>query len=147
MLDTGGVDDDGRVAAVRLGVLREEVHERVGSLTPMPPTLPARDAALWVQQTLVEIGFAVLGVLAGLNRRYYSAFQFKHMHAFVDSLEHKPPDLAERLAKLVDGDQAAAIAHVEALVHDTLDLLSRYLPDVDLPAFGHQPGERLQPWR
>ena len=27
------------------GVLREEVHERVGSLTPMPPTLPARDAA------------------------------------------------------------------------------------------------------
>jgi glycosyltransferase involved in cell wall biosynthesis len=41
---TGGIDDDRRVIAVGLGVLREEVHERVGSLTLMPSTLPARDA-------------------------------------------------------------------------------------------------------
>jgi hypothetical protein len=39
--------------------------------------LDRRDATLWVQQTLATNALNVLGVLAGLNRCFYSTFQMK----------------------------------------------------------------------
>src|SRR5579884_1282842 len=46
--------------------------------------LALRDATLWEHHILVESAQNILGVLAGLNRLYYSTFQFKRMRSFVE---------------------------------------------------------------
>lgn len=109
--------------------------------------MPSRDGELWVRHTLTEIAFSVLGILAGLNRRYYSAFQFKRMHDFVGTLAIRPPDLAERLSLVAGGPQPTAIEQAESLVGDTLGLIARHLPECDTSTLRRKPGERQQPWR
>ena len=42
-------------------------------------SLARRDTVLWQQQLLVDCAQGLLGALAGLNRRFFSTFQFKRM--------------------------------------------------------------------
>src|SRR5262249_23641568 len=84
--------------------------------------LERRDAALWRQQALVEAAFNLLGTLAGLNRVWFTPFQFKHLRAFVAQLALAPPALADRLELLVATSPSEAIAALESLVADTQQL-------------------------
>src|SRR5262249_39800609 len=84
-------------------------HLRLFPIWYIEPSLATRDATVWVQQMLVEGAQHLLGILAGLNRRYYSEFQFKHMRAFVAGLRIAPPDLAARIDGLFAMEQSAAI--------------------------------------
>lgn len=52
--------------------------------------LARRDATLWAHQMLVESAFSLLGVLAGLNRRYFSTFQLKRMRHLIDQMPLAP---------------------------------------------------------
>jgi hypothetical protein len=52
--------------------------------------LDARDATLWHFQIRVETAYALLGILAGVNRLYFTTFQFKKMHRFVAEMRVKP---------------------------------------------------------
>jgi hypothetical protein len=74
---------------------------RLFPLWYIEPTLPARDATVWVQQMLVEGAQHVLGILAGLNRKYYSPFQFKQMDTSPASARlgkrHPPWDLPDEI--------------------------------------------------
>ena len=62
--------------------------------------LDARDATLWHFQIRAETAYNVLGILAGLNRLYFTTFQFKKMRSFVDEMQVKPDRLADRLDEL-----------------------------------------------
>lgn len=106
-----------------------------------------RDARLWVQQELVQGAFSILGVLAGLNRCYFSPFQFKRAHQFVAGLALAPADLADRLEALFAVPPAPAIAQLEQLVAETLALVDEHLPNAHTGALRHSPGAREQPWR
>lgn len=50
----------------------------------------------------------LLGVIAGLNRRYYSPFQLKRVHRFVNQLDIAPADFSDRLELLFHADIASA---------------------------------------
>ncbi len=105
-----------------------------------------RDATLWLNQTLVESAQNILGVLAGLNRLYYSTFQFKRMRQFVDQLSIKPDHLADRLDDLFRLDAEAAIDQLESLVADTVALVEKHQPQADTSKVRQKLGQRQQPW-
>ena len=72
--------------------------------------LDARDATLWHFQIRTETAYNLLGILAGLNRLYFTTFQFKKMRRFVDQMPIKPERLADRLEELFRQTPAAAAA-------------------------------------
>jgi len=63
--------------ALRLATVRR--YWRFFPLWYEAAALPKRDAELWRLDVLLEGAFNLLGVLAGLNRLYFTRFQFKHM--------------------------------------------------------------------
>ena len=108
--------------------------------------LSARDAELWRLDMLLEAAFNLLGVLAALNRVYFARFELKRLRALVAKFEHAPPDLADRLERLVQLPAPEAAAELGSLVVETRDLVARELPDLELP-LRRPPGTRAQPWQ
>jgi hypothetical protein len=122
-----------------------ERHLRFAPLWLGDGRMATRDATLWRHQMLVEASLNLLAVLAGLNRVYFSGFQFKRLHAFADRLASRPDDLAGRLDRLFE-EPATAGAGLEALVRETIALVERDLPDVDTAPARRWLGRRPAPW-
>ncbi|VEP16337.1 conserved hypothetical protein [Hyella patelloides LEGE 07179] len=55
--------------------------------------LATRDTTLFQHQIRLEAGQNLLGVLVGLNRLYYSTFQFKRMKQFIEQMNIAPENL------------------------------------------------------
>jgi AcrR family transcriptional regulator len=112
----------------------------------MQEKLTRRDATLWYSQIMVESAQNILGVLAGLNRQYYSTFQFKRMGRFVDQLAIAPKNLALRLESLFHLKTDAAVFELEGLVRATIAIVETYMPQVDTASAKRKLGWRQQPW-
>lgn len=106
-------------------------HLRFFPLWYVGDRLARADALLWHYQARVEVLQNVLGVLAGINRLYYSTFQFKRMRRFIASMQHAPTDLAARVEHILTSDPATAGVALESLVADTLDIVEHEMPDID----------------
>jgi hypothetical protein len=122
-----------------------ERHLRFFPLWMIDERMAVRDAVLWRQQVLVEAATNLLAVLAGLNRLYFSSFQFKRMHAFASRMTQAPSDLAGRIDCLFTQPDRAA-TELESLVGETVELVERELPDVDTTAATRWLGVRPAPW-
>lgn len=101
--------------------------------------LKPRDARIWLHEELVDAAYQVLGVLAGLNRVYFSRFQFKLLHRFAGSLAIAPSDVAGRLDHLIAGDDDRAVATLEQVV-------AVHFPGARIPPLRRPPGSRYQGW-
>ena len=108
--------------------------------------LDARDATLWHFQIRVESAYALLGILAGLNRLYFTTFQFKKMRRFVGAMRVKPERFAERLESLFKETPADAAASLELLTRDVLALVERDMPDLDVARIQRRVGGRRPRW-
>jgi hypothetical protein len=112
--------------------------------------LGARDATIWRNDVLVQSAYNVVGVVAALNRQYFSRFEFKRAGKFLSRLEIAPPDLASRLNALFEMDERRSVAELERLVGETASLVAERFPDIDLSlAWGGTPtppGKRELPW-
>src|SRR5437660_1076636 len=106
-----------------------------------------RDATIWLYQLLVEASYHLLGILAGLNRLYYSPFQFKRMHHFIAQMDIAPPNLSARLEALFHSDMASAATQLEELVQEVVELVERHMPEVDVTALRNKIGLRQQSWK
>jgi hypothetical protein len=93
-----------------------------------------RDSALWCRELLVDACFREFGVLAGLNNRYFTTFQFKRMHRFAATLRIAPPDLADRVEALLVAPLPPAFEALYALDGEVLALLAEHAPQIDLTA-------------
>lgn len=96
------------------------------------PRLGRRNAELWMRQVMVESSFNILGVLAGLNRQYFTSFQFKRTASFIRTLTIAPPALATRLDSLWSTNLANAALALRELVFETSELVAHHMPDVEL---------------
>jgi hypothetical protein len=137
-----------RIRAYPDGLARKMVETRL-SIFPVwyvQDALDARDATLWHFQIRVETAYALLGILAGLNRLYFTTFQFKKMRRFVGEMRVKPERLAERLEALFAQTPAAGAASLEALTRDVLALVEREMPDVDIARIQRRVGGRRPRW-
>lgn len=113
----------------------------------LEPHFRTRDATVWYYQILVEAAQNIVGVLAGLNRLYFTTFQFKRMHRFLDQMEIAPPDLATRLERLFQAELPQALLELENLVTETIALVERYMPSIDTSTAKRRLGWRQQSWQ
>ena len=93
--------------------------------------LAARDTTLFQHQIRLEAGQNLLGVLAGLNRLYYSTFQFKRMKQFIEKMNIAPENLYMRLESLYHQEPLAAANQLKELVAETVELVELHLPEID----------------
>jgi hypothetical protein len=112
--------------------------------------LRSRDATVWRYDVLVQSVYSLVGVLAALNRIYFSTFEFKRASKLVSRLEVAPPNLAARLDGLFESAEPRSTAELEVLVAETQALVAERFPDIDLSVeWGGKPtppGEREAPW-
>jgi predicted nucleotidyltransferase len=121
-----------------------ERHWRFFPLWYVDRQVAERDALLWRQEILVNAAFDLLAVLAALNRLYFTRFQLKRMRKLVGRMRLAPPDLADRLERLV-ADGEGAVRELERLIAETQALVVAELPDLELRL--RQPvGARREPW-
>lgn len=105
-----------------------------------------RDAALFFQQSLLEGVQNLLGVLAGLNKVYYSTFQFKRTQKFVQSLHLAPVQLYERLEGLWGAPLEVAGPALQNLWNETLGLVQQHRPHLDIAGARRRVGWQAQRW-
>ncbi|HET7525684.1 MAG TPA: nucleotidyltransferase domain-containing protein [Burkholderiaceae bacterium] len=96
--------------------------------------LLSRDAELWSRQLLVEACYRLFGVLAGLNRCYYTTMQFKRVRRFAGQLALAPQDFVDRVETLLSAPLPEAFTQLYALDGEVLALLSAHAPQIDLGA-------------
>ncbi len=128
--------------------LRRTMVRRYWSFFPLwygSAAMAKRDAELWRLDILLETAFNLLGVLAGLNRMYFTRFQFKRTRTFVASMKIAPVRLAERLESLFRLPPESAAAELGRLVEETGTLVVQELPGFDV-GMRFPPGTRQQPW-
>jgi predicted nucleotidyltransferase len=113
--------------------------------------LGTRDATIWRYDVLVQSAYNLVGVLAALNKLYFSKFEFKRSGEFLARLEVAPPDFARRLHALFELDEREATAELERLVAEVGELVAARFPDIDLSLeWGQEPtppGSREVPWK
>jgi predicted nucleotidyltransferase len=129
--------------------LRRAMVEKHWSFLPLwyyHEAIAARDAELWRLDILLDSAFNLLGVLAGLNRLYFTRFELKQMRALTEKMAQAPPRLAERLESLFRLDPERAAEELEQLVAETRVLVESEFPDLELP-LSFPVGARQRPWR
>jgi predicted nucleotidyltransferase len=112
--------------------------------------LGARDTTIWRYDVLVQSAYNLVGVLAALNRLYFSRFEFKRSGDFLGRLELAPPDFQRRLHSLFELPERDATVQLESLVAETRELVAERFPELDLSLeWGGNPtppGSREAPW-
>jgi hypothetical protein len=112
----------------------------------LEPHFSTRDATVWYYDILVESVHHMVGILAGLNRLYFTTFQFKRMGRFVEQMTIKPEHFYERVESLFGDELPIALSHLEQLVSETITLVETHMPDIDTTAAKARIGWRQQPW-
>ncbi|MEM8860962.1 MAG: hypothetical protein AAGD96_21780, partial [Chloroflexota bacterium] len=110
------------------------------------PHFETRDSNLWFNQILVEASQRMIGALAGLNRLYFTTFQFKRMGYFINQMAHKPENFAERIDGLFKSDLQTAAFELEKLVQETFEMIEVHMPQIDTSMAKRRIGWRIQPW-
>lgn len=93
-----------------------------------------RDAELWSRQLLNEACYRLFGVLAGLNRCYYTTYQFKRVRRFAAQLVLAPRDLVQRTEALLVAPLPDAFIALHRLDGEVLALLQAHAPHIDQSA-------------
>ena len=92
-----------------------------------------RDSMLWCREIQVEASYALLLVLCGLNREWFTRFQLKRLRKLAGRLAEKPANLVERLEQVLgSSDLRQGFDVLHALESEVLDLVQRRYPDIDL---------------
>ena len=131
------------------GLARALVEQHLRGIFPLwyyREHLARRDARLWLHQTLAEAALHLLGVLAGLNRRYYSSVELKRTRSLVAAMPIAPDNIVARLETLLTSDLTAAVEQLEVIVREVVALVERYLPEANTAVLRRRPGDREQPW-
>ncbi|MCB0044800.1 MAG: hypothetical protein KDD92_05170 [Caldilineaceae bacterium] len=105
------------------------------------------DATIWYYETLVEMCQHLVGVLAGLNRLYFTTFQFKRATRFIEEMSIRPRNLAPRLDALFRQELDQALPELKALVTETVMLVEAEMPDIDTEPVRSRLARRHAPWQ
>ncbi len=93
-----------------------------------------RDTPLWCRELQVECCYRLLGLLAAVNRCYFTRFQVKRLHRLADKFERAPRQLADRLEQLLGAAPREAFAQLFVLEGEVMDIVAGAMPQVDLGA-------------
>ncbi len=108
--------------------------------------LATRDTTLFQHQIRLTAGQNLLGVLAGLNRLYYSTFQFKRMRQFIEQMKIAPENLYMRLESLYHQEPLSAANQLKELVAETVELVELHLPEIETSKVRQQLNRQQRIW-
>ena len=108
--------------------------------------LATRDSTLFQHQIRLEAGQNILGVLAGLNRLYYSTFQFKRMKQFIE-MNIAPKNLYARLESIYHQKPLAVASQLKELVTETVELVELHMPEIDTSEVKQQLNRQQHIWQ
>ncbi|MBE9168511.1 hypothetical protein IQ238_13660 [Pleurocapsales cyanobacterium LEGE 06147] len=106
-----------------------------------------RDATLFKYQILVEAAQNILGVLAGLNRLYYSTFQFKRMSRFIEQMNIAPKNLSARLDNLFHAQSPTTANQLKEIVQEIVNLVELHVPQIDTSQVRQKLARHKQAWQ
>jgi predicted nucleotidyltransferase len=106
-----------------------------------------RDATLFKYQILVEIVQNILGVLAGLNRLYYSTLQFKHTSRFIEKMNIVPKNLSNRIENLFHAELSTTATQLKEIVQEVIHLVELHMPQIDTSQVRQKFDRRKQAWQ
>jgi hypothetical protein len=81
--------------------------------------------------SLLDVLTHVVAVLGGLNRVYVSTVKLKRINQIVERMVLKPPDAAQRIQQIMNGERLNGPPLLAELVNDTLALVEKHMPEVD----------------
>ena len=87
----------------------------------------------------------LLGVLAGLNRVYYSPEEPRWVAYYLAQMSVKPPDMWSRIVSIFDTDRPQATPILEGLIDDVFDLVAKHMPGVDIALARHRYNLAVRP--
>lgn len=124
-----------------------EQHLQFFPLWNLYEPLAARDTVLWRYQILTEAAYNLLAILAGLNRLYFTSFQFKRLHHFAAQMAIQPANFAARLDRLFSAPPAESTLELKSLVGETLDLVAQHMPQVEVASVKQRLDRSRPPWQ
>lgn len=130
--------------------LAEASIKKYLSFTPLWGILDAlerRDGIIWRQQILVETAHNLIGILAALNRLYFTTFQFKRTTRFCNQMAIAPPDFAARINALFTQSSTEAALSLCQLVEEIVTLVEQQMPQIDTTAAHKRIGMARQQWK
>lgn len=93
--------------------------------------LAARDDVVLLRSDLVDNVQGILDALMAASRLYVPHPWHKWLDWETSQLTVTPPRLNERIRHLLTADAHAAVDQIIALIHETFDLVDRFLPGLD----------------
>lgn len=96
--------------------------------------LAARDDTLFLQELCVHVEQVVLGALCAVNGVFIEHPSFKWSARLIERLTHAPTQLYDRLWAAAAAPPSAAVPLLDALLEETLAIVERRLPEVDVDA-------------
>lgn len=104
--------------------------------------LAARDDVVLLRSDLVDNVRGILDALMGASRLYVPHPWHKWLDWETSQLTVAPPRINERIRHLLTADSHTAVDQIIALIHETFDLVDRFLPGLDTcpqrTAFNHR---------
>lgn len=109
--------------------------------------LAGRDDIFLLHEMLTAACRNIMGVLAGLNRMY-PEHNYKRADRFISRMEVAPPDLAERLRRILGTEAFGPFTTLGQVIEELFQIVRQQMPQVDVvPAYerfteavgGHQP--------
>ena len=88
----------------------------------------ARGDTLSYEARVSAVLLDVLGLLGAVNRAFLPLAEPKWLPWHVGRLEHRPPDLLERVDAGLTRPDAMSVADLDRLVHEVLDLVDEHVP-------------------
>lgn len=130
-----------------LALAMVEHHLDFSPIWAVRELLATRDTTLFQHQLRLKAGHNLLGVLAGLNRLYYSTFQFKRMRQFIEQMSIAPKNLYVRLESLYHTKPLAAASQLKELIAETVELVELHLPEIDTSKVRQQLNRQQRIWK
>jgi len=97
-----------------------------------------RDDLLFFYHGLCWILKNLLGILAGLNKVYFSPSESRWIAYELSRMPIRPQNAWERMKSVFDVDRSKATGILEDLIDDVLDLVAEHMPEVDLSTIRHR---------
>jgi len=86
----------------------------------------------------------LLNLLFGLNRMYHPTFKWTKY--FVEEMSIAPPHLFTRLERVYQADTMSGTRELRSLIEETLDLVEKHLPQIDLTSQREEFAKPYESW-
>ena len=121
-----------KVAAYPVELARAKVSQHLwfGPHWYLQPMLQDRGEILYVYEFFHRWTRNIVGILAGLNRRYDRG-ELKGVALFLENMPIKPKDVVGRLQSCYRMEAETALDAFHQLIEDVFDLVERDMPEID----------------